>query len=491
MSVFNHHFPALVDRLSVWQIACGAANQNDYDQEPTALTISGIRSIADASLNYGLEVVIEEPFTGADWIAAASAILDGRGAFPCQITRRAWINRKAWESFDTSRQRKDSELRRDILKAASQVHESNYPSGTSAPEFIPLGDPAALWLAERSLQEGLITRNPATGAKIDNAETAIDEKGDTALGPIKELWARIIERLVNSGDLELWEETELGEWKTVPSILKGYTAWPYVKKTDLVIFFALLWDEVLADQLRLETADLEHKLAVFEFRRQHDRRTLGYFLDELAKRQDTGSRDSIKEQMLAAVRDGRIPAYDPLKLTQIDYFDSNRRSLRRVVLSMDEAYTDNINEWLGKQYPRLAFRFDGTRTASPGTNNADPLPIQGGTGENATAGASASRAAQSKRKSSNRCPDEFKEKMMSLLADIEERAAEQEIDFDRQKMPGTREDLFELAVNHAGISCTPKTFNQYLKNSGLCSFCSGAMRSNFYNTLYRSQQQKQ
>ena len=78
-----------------------------------------------------------------------------------------------------------------------------------------------------------------------------------------------------------------------------------------------------------------------------------------------------------------------------------------------------------------------------------------------------------------KAPTVFVNRLMRLLLDIQKRDSK----FDVDAMPGTREDFHEAAkVRDAEFRCATDTFNTYIK--GLCTFKSGATRSNYYKNLF-------
>lgn len=70
----------------------------------------------------------------------------------------------------------------------------------------------------------------------------------------------------------------------------------------------------------------------------------------------------------------------------------------------------------------------------------------------------------------------------SLLDEIEAREIEQPVPFDRQSMPGRKQDFHELCKNRNRTdfaTVTLATFEDYL--TGLCRFNGGARKTDFYN----------
>ena len=86
-------------------------------------------------------------------------------------------------------------------------------------------------------------------------------------------------------------------------------------------------------------------------------------------------------------------------------------------------------------------------------------------------------------KPKRKAPDAFVAALIRLLVDIAVRAAKNDMPFDVTAMPGTKQNLQELAEKiDPEFKHTPKTFDDYL--AGLCQFKQGAKSTDFYIKLF-------
>jgi hypothetical protein len=82
-----------------------------------------------------------------------------------------------------------------------------------------------------------------------------------------------------------------------------------------------------------------------------------------------------------------------------------------------------------------------------------------------------------------RASEEFVAALERVLHQIESRAAERRVPFDRNEMPGIRKDFHAIAIKLEGALETPiSTFRTY--TGGLCKFRRGARPSPFYRGLF-------
>ena len=83
----------------------------------------------------------------------------------------------------------------------------------------------------------------------------------------------------------------------------------------------------------------------------------------------------------------------------------------------------------------------------------------------------------------SKAPTVFQNALVRLLEEIEQRASDKGLKFDRQMMPGKKADLFAIAYKYdEALEKSVDTFSDYLK--GICKFKRGARKSHFYNDLF-------
>lgn len=83
-------------------------------------------------------------------------------------------------------------------------------------------------------------------------------------------------------------------------------------------------------------------------------------------------------------------------------------------------------------------------------------------------------------------PKEILKALNDFLEEIEKRAIQNNVSFDRLKMFGIKSQLHDLAKLHCSglFEKSPHTFYDYLKNSGLCKFHNGNRWSPLYSELF-------
>lgn len=92
---------------------------------------------------------------------------------------------------------------------------------------------------------------------------------------------------------------------------------------------------------------------------------------------------------------------------------------------------------------------------------------------------------QSSKSKRRRPPTPFVTALELLLQEIENAAERAGKPFDRKAMPGIDKNLFDQAKKRQGfpIGKSVSTFQAYRKASGLCSFCTHATSTDFYEKL--------
>ena len=95
----------------------------------------------------------------------------------------------------------------------------------------------------------------------------------------------------------------------------------------------------------------------------------------------------------------------------------------------------------------------------------------------------ANSAALAGDKKVHKAPITFVAALIRILVEIAKRAAKAEEDFDVKAMPGTKKELYELAMKFDYFPTGAfKTFDSYIK--GLCQFKQGARKTDFYRNLF-------
>lgn len=88
-------------------------------------------------------------------------------------------------------------------------------------------------------------------------------------------------------------------------------------------------------------------------------------------------------------------------------------------------------------------------------------------------------------KSKRKAPDKFVAALLRLFVEIAKRASKQDMPFEVNALPGTKEDLWQLAIKyHPDLDKELRTFDDYL--SGLCQFPQGRPtgKNDFYSNLF-------
>ena len=88
-------------------------------------------------------------------------------------------------------------------------------------------------------------------------------------------------------------------------------------------------------------------------------------------------------------------------------------------------------------------------------------------------------------KSKRKAPDKFVAALLRLFVEIAKRASKQDISFEVNALPGTKEDLRQLAIKYdSELDKELRTFDDYL--SGLCRFPQGRPtgKNDFYSNLF-------
>ena len=82
-----------------------------------------------------------------------------------------------------------------------------------------------------------------------------------------------------------------------------------------------------------------------------------------------------------------------------------------------------------------------------------------------------------------KAPDKFVSALIKLLVEIAKRASINEVDFDVNEMPGTKDNLRAIAIKFDAEFCLePRTFDDYL--GYLCKFKKGSRSNDFYENLF-------
>lgn len=171
----------------------------------------------------------------------------------------------------------------------------------------------------------------------------------------------------------------------------------------------------------------------------------------------------------------------PLNTTTIQKFehDSNAKILQFYVRGTDEVGNPQLSEYWFNQEVNANKLGDLVITVSSLFVMTDDLNRLMSLPESSTDKVLDKKYKKPKRKA----PDAFVASLIRLLVDIAVQATKKDIAFDVTAMPGTKENLRELAIKFdPEFNHTLKTFDDYL--AGLCQFKQGAKSTDFYLKLF-------